>query len=55
MMAGLKATGLSIAVKDSLIAATARAHGLTVAIRNIADFRHAGVPILNPFEEPSES
>lgn len=50
MMAGLRAKGLSMAVKDSLIAATARAHGLTVVTRNTADFRHAGVPLLNPFD-----
>ncbi len=52
MMAGLKAKGLSMAVKDSLIAATARAHRLTVVTRNTSDFRHAGVPLLNPFDEP---
>lgn len=53
MMAGLKAKGLSMAVKDSLIAATARTHRLTVVTRNIADFRHAAVPLLNPFEVPA--
>ena len=35
--------------KDSLIAATALAHGLTVATRNTANFRNAGVPVENPF------
>ncbi|MBC7819829.1 MAG: type II toxin-antitoxin system VapC family toxin [Planctomycetaceae bacterium] len=53
MMAVLKAKGLSMSVKDSLIAATARTHRLTVVTRNTADFRHAGVPLLNPFEEPT--
>ncbi len=48
-MAGLKAKGLSMAVKDSLIAATAREHRLTVVTRYTADFRHAGVLLLNPF------
>jgi hypothetical protein len=36
-------------IKDSLIAATALVHGLTVATRNVRDFRKAGVKILNPF------
>jgi hypothetical protein len=36
-------------VIDSLIAATARAHGLTVVTRNVKDFERAGVPVLNPF------
>jgi len=36
-------------VKDSLIAATALVHGLTVATRDRADFEKAGVPVINPF------
>jgi len=36
-------------VIDSLIAATARAYGLTVVTRNAKDFQRAGVPVLNPF------
>lgn len=36
--------------RDSLIAATAIAHGLTVATRNTADFAPMGVPVLNPWE-----
>jgi toxin FitB len=35
---------------DGLIAATALAHGLTVATRNVRDFERSGVPVLNPFE-----
>lgn len=34
---------------DALIAATALVHGLTVVTRNIADFQHAEVPLLNPW------
>ncbi|MCC7267498.1 MAG: type II toxin-antitoxin system VapC family toxin [Caulobacteraceae bacterium] len=37
---------------DALIAATALAHGLTIATRNVKDFEPFGVPILNPFETP---
>jgi hypothetical protein len=36
-------------VKNSLIAATALEYGLTIVTRNVADFRPAGVPILDPF------
>ncbi len=35
---------------DALIAATAIVHGLTVATRNVDDFRCAGVPVVNRFE-----
>ena len=37
-------------IKDCLIAATALAHGLTVATRNTDDFRNAGLTVENPFE-----
>lgn len=36
--------------RDSLIAATALVHGLTVATRNHADFTAMAVPVLNPWE-----
>jgi predicted nucleic acid-binding protein len=32
-----------------MIAATALAHGLTVATRNVRDFQRAGVPVVDPF------
>ncbi|MEJ8848803.1 type II toxin-antitoxin system VapC family toxin [Variovorax rhizosphaerae] len=35
--------------EDAMIAATARVHGLTVATRNVADFKALGVEIFNPF------
>ena len=35
--------------EDAMIAATARAHGLIVATRNVADFQALGVDVFNPF------
>ncbi len=36
--------------EDAMIAATARQHHLTVVTRNVVDFSHFGVKLLNPFE-----
>lgn len=36
-------------VKDSMIAATALLHDLTVATRNTRDFKNAGVRVFDPF------
>lgn len=35
--------------EDAMIAATATVNGLTVATRNVADFRALGVEVFNPF------
>ena len=35
--------------EDAMIAATAKVHKLTVVTRNVADFKHFGVKVLNPF------
>jgi predicted nucleic acid-binding protein len=51
LLAELKRKGRAMPVKDSLVAASARQHKLAVATRNIADFAHAGIKIVNPFGE----
>jgi predicted nucleic acid-binding protein len=50
LLAKLKRKGRAMPIKDSLIAATALQHRLTVATRNIIDYRYAGVRCENPFE-----
>jgi toxin FitB len=35
--------------EDAMIAAIAIVHKYTVVTRNVADFKHFGVPLLNPF------
>ncbi len=49
LLAELRRSGRSMPVKDSLIAATALVHGLTVATRNGTHFEKAGVPVVDPF------
>jgi len=49
LLADLRAGGRAMPIKDSLIAATALVHGLTVATRNRVDFEKAGVAVVNPF------
>ena len=34
--------------EDAMIAATAKVHKLTVVTRNVVDFKHFGVKVLNP-------
>jgi predicted nucleic acid-binding protein len=50
LVADLARTGKTMAVKDSMIAATAIFHKLTVATRNQRDFENAGLDVVNPFE-----
>ena len=50
MVNHVKRSGYTVGIMDTMIAATAKLHGLTVATRNVADFRRCGVPVINPFE-----
>ena len=49
LLADLRAAGRSMPIKDSLIAATALTHGLTVATRNRSYFENAGIRVVDPF------
>jgi len=44
--------GRPISMADAMIAAIALAHDFTVATRNVRDFEHTGVSIINPFDAP---
>jgi toxin FitB len=45
----MKKKGATLPLLDSMVAATALTHGLTVATHNITDFQLAGVPVEDPF------
>jgi len=49
LLARLRASGRAMAIKDSLITATALVHDLVVATRNRAAFENAGVRVVDPF------
>lgn len=45
----VRQAGFTIGIADTMIAATAKLHGLTVATRNVKDFSRCGVPVFDPF------
>jgi toxin FitB len=49
LLVRLRAAGRAMPIKDSLIAATALVHDLTVATRDRADFDKAEVRVIDPF------
>lgn len=49
MVAEMRRRGRVMPLFDSMIAASARAHGLTVITRNVHDFEAAGVDVFDPF------
>jgi toxin FitB len=49
LVVDLKRKGRTLPLLDSMIAATALEHGLTVATRNVSHFEPAGVKAVDPF------
>ena len=41
--------GKPVTVQDAMIAATARAHGASLATRNVGDFDGCGITLVNPW------
>ena len=49
LLASLRKRGHAMPLKDSLIAASALQHDLTVVTRNVRDFKTSGVRLVDPF------
>jgi predicted nucleic acid-binding protein len=49
LVVDLKKKGTTLPVLDTMIAATALEHDLTVVTRNVRDFKRTGIKVLNPF------
>ncbi|WP_062385104.1 type II toxin-antitoxin system VapC family toxin [Demequina iriomotensis] len=45
--------GFPISMADAQIASICRAHDAACATRNVKDFAHAGVALINPWEQPA--
>ena len=45
-------SGRTLDLGDALIAGTAKVHGLSLATRNVRDFRGLDIDIVNPWEDP---
>ncbi|MYB45968.1 MAG: type II toxin-antitoxin system VapC family toxin [Acidimicrobiia bacterium] len=43
-------SGQVLDLGDALIAGTARAHNLTIATRNVADFRYVAIDVFDPWD-----
>ena len=46
----VKRSGYTVGLMDTMIAAIAKRHALTVATRNVDDFARCSVAVINPFE-----
>ena len=53
IVAGRYRRGLPIGEFDAQIAAIARATGFAVVTRNVVDFEHCGIKVINPWNDPT--
>lgn len=53
IVAARVALGRPIGPFDAMIAAIARCHRAQLATRNVADFEHCGIGLINPWEAPT--
>ncbi|NCP64101.1 MAG: type II toxin-antitoxin system VapC family toxin [Paraglaciecola sp.] len=51
LMSKAQRTGLAIGMADGYIAAIATVNGMTVATRDVAPFKAAGVSVINPWSD----
>jgi predicted nucleic acid-binding protein len=54
LVVDLRRKGITLPLLDSMIAATALQHDLTIATRNTRDFGKAGLQVFDPFAERSD-
>jgi toxin FitB len=52
VMARSQKAGLALGAMDAFAAATAETHGLTLVTRNIRDFGHIGISLVDPWQPP---
>ena len=50
LVVDLQKQGQAMPTRDSMIAATALTHDLTIATHNTRDFKKAGIKVVDPFE-----
>lgn len=50
---GRMAAKRPVSTVDALLAATAKAHRMTLATRNVSDVADLGVDVVNPFDHPA--
>jgi predicted nucleic acid-binding protein len=50
VLVSAKKAGKPVMSADAMIAATAHAHGMAVATRDLAGFAGAGISLINPWE-----
>ena len=51
LLADLRAKGRAMPIKDSMIAASALVHGLTIVTGNLKDFSPSGLKAIDPFAD----